>query len=194
MKKTFLISLFLLFTSSVFAVSIPGGGLGTEGSSFDSYYSEGFGLRSMDQIGESIFQDPDSPSPSEQWQGTWSDISGDFSAQRAMGMSPAEYVEAFCTDKNYGFTDDNRSDLILRVQNECMGKGADLEPCYNYAIDVYNLALTSEYFSYGLGDDVRFEGYLQAPVSTDVLFMALLAAAYVAFAAWQKKSHLVAKF
>lgn len=194
MKKTFLISLFLLFTSSVFAVSIPGGGLGTEGNSFDTYYSDGIGLRSLDQIGESIFQDPGSPDPSEQWKGTWSYISGDVSAETAMEMTPAEYVEANCTDNKISFTKVNEANLLSSVQNECMAKGAKREPCYNYAVDVYNLALTSGYFDYGIGDDARFKGYLQAPVSTDVLFMALLAAAYVAFAAWQKKSHLVAKF
>lgn len=194
MKKTFLISLFLLFTSSVFAVSIPGGGLGTEGNPFDAYYSDGIGLRSLDQIGEPIFQDPNSTDPSEQWEGTWSDISGDVSAQTAMGMPPAEYVAANCTDNKISFTKDNEHNLLSSVQNECMANGAKLEPCYNYAVDVYNLALTSGYFDYGLGDDPSFMGYLPAPVSTDILFMALLAAAYVAFAAWQKKSHLVAKF
>lgn len=188
MKKTFLISLFLLFTSSVFAVSIPGGGLGTEGNIPDNnyYYSEGFGLRSLDQIGDPVYGDPTSPDPTEYWQGTWSDISGDFSAEQVMGMTPAEYVQKYCTDKNNNWTDATRDALLVGVQNECMSNGGGVEPCYNYAVDVYNLALTSGYFQYGVGHSPTFIGYYQVPVSTDITFLALMLAAYLGFAAYRK--------
>lgn len=190
MKKTFLISLFLLFTSSVFAVSIPGGGLGTEDNFSDNYfYFEGFGLRSLDQVGHLVYGDPTSPNPTESWQGTWSDISDDFSAEQAMGMTPMQYVQYYCTDKNNQWTEATREALLVRVQNDCMSKGGRVEPCYNYAVDVYNLALTSGYFQYGVGSDPppRFIGYYPAPVSTDVALMAMFAGAYLAFALWRKK-------
>ena len=189
MKKTFLISLFLLFTSSVFAVSIPGGGLGAEGNIPDNnyYYSEGFGLRSLDQVGDEVYGDPTSPDPTEYWQGTWPDISDDSSAEQVMGMPPARYVEEYCTNKNNSWTDATREALLVGVQNECMSKGGRVEPCYNYAVDVYNLALTSGYFQYGIGSNPTFIGYYQVPVSTDITFMALMLAAYLGFAAYRKK-------
>lgn len=189
MKKTFLISLFLLFTSSVFAVSIPGGGLGTEDNFSDNYfYFEGFGLRSLDQVGHPIFGDPTSADPTEYWQDTWSVISGDNSAEQVMGKTPAQYVKDYCTDKKNQWTEATREALFVGVQNECMLRDGGVEPCYNYAVDVYNLALTSGYFDYGLGiDSPRFIGYYQAPVSTDVALMAMFAGAYLAFALWRKK-------
>lgn len=189
MKKTFLISLFLLFTSSVFAVSIPGGGLGTEDNFSDNYfYFEGFGLRSLDQVGHPIFGDQTSADPTEYWQGKWSKISGDNSAEQVMGRTPQQYVQYYCTDKNNKWTGTTREALFEGVQNECILKGGRVEPCYNYAVDVYNLALTSGYFQYGVGiDSPTFIGYYQAPVSTDVALMALFAGAYLAFALWRKK-------
>lgn len=188
MKKTFLISLFLLFTSSVFAVSIPGGGLGTEDNFSDNYfYFEGFGLRSLDQVGHPIFGDQTSADPTEYWQGKWSEISNDNSAEQVMGRTPEQYVQDYCTDKNNGWKDATRKALFEGVQNECMSKGGRVEPCYNYAVDVYNLALTSGYFQYGIGSNPTFIGYYQVPVSTDITFMALMLAAYLGFAAYRKK-------
>lgn len=190
MKKTFLISLFLLFTSSVFAVSIPGGGLGTEDNFSDNYfYFEGIGLRSLDQVGHLVYGDPTSPDPTETWQGTWSNISDDFSAEKVMGMTPEKYVQDYCTDKNNKWKDETREALLVGVQNECMKRGGEEEPCYNYAVDVYNLALTSGYFQYVLesGPPPIFIGYYPAPVSTDVALMAMFAGAYLAFALWRKK-------
>lgn len=194
MKKTFLISLFLLFTSSVFAVSIPGGGLGTEEyASDDFFYFDGFGLRSAEQVGQVASKD-------NPWEGTWDTTGGGgTSAVRAMGKSPAQYAQDNWKRWGVGTGDVYYSPnifdrLVSDVVGECTDKDGDLLDCQNYAVDVYNIAI-GQYYETQLGiTKPTYEDYFAAPVSTDVLFMALLAAAYVAFAAWQKKSHLVAKF
>lgn len=200
MKKTFLISLFLLFTSSVFAVSIPGGGLGTEDNFSDNYfYFEGIGLRSMDQVGNSPFVPGTTGVIAETWEGTWDSTGGGGkSAVDAMEMSPLDY------SKKYGHQDwypssydlpdgtpippDYQStfdQIVADVTAECTAKGGDELDCKNYAVDVYNLALP--YFDYSVDQNPSFIGYFMAPVSTDVALMAMFAGAYLAFALWRKK-------
>lgn len=186
MKKTFLISLFLLFTSSVFAVSIPGGGLGTEEYSSDDYfYFDGFGLRSAEQVGQEAGED-------NPWEGTWDDTGGGGTAVEAMGMSPARYAEDNWKRWGVGPGDEYYSpsifeSLVSDVEVECTGKGGDLLDCKNYAVDVYNIAI-GEYYKTQLGvTKPTYEKYFAAPVSTDVALMAMFAGAYLAFALWRKK-------
>lgn len=204
MKKTFLISLFLLFTSSVFAVSIPGGGLGTGDDFSDNYfYFEGIGLRSMDQVGHSPFVPGTTGEIAETWQGTWDTSGGGQSAVEAMGgMSPSEYWSNNRTKydglewypSSYDLPDGTvippgRStfdQIVADITAECIGNGGAELDCRNYAVDVYNLALP--YFDYTLSPvSPSFIGYFMAPVSTDVALMALFAGAYLAFALWRKK-------
>lgn len=202
MKKTFLISLFLLFTSSVFAVSIPGGGLGTEDNFSDNYfYFEGIGLRSMDQVGNSPFVSGTTGEIAETWQGTWDELTGDDSAVKAMGgMSPLDYSKKYADDKwspsSYDLPDGTPipseyqgtfEQIVAEITAECIRNGGDELDCQNYAVDVYNLALP--YFDYSLDPDLNpsFIGYFMAPVSTDVALMAMFAGAYLAFALWRKK-------
>lgn len=187
MKKTFLISLFLLFTSSVFAVSIPGGGLGTEDNLSDNYfYFEGIGLRSAEQVGQEASKD-------NLWEGTWDETGeGRGSAVNAMGMSPALYAQN--NWKRWGggtgdeyYTSDTYDDLVSDVVSECTVKGGDLLDCQNYAVDVYNIAI-GQYYETQLGiTKPTYKDYFAAPVSTDVALMALFAGAYLAFALWRKK-------
>lgn len=188
MKKTFLISLFLLFTSSVFAVSIPGGGLGTEEYSSDDYfYFDGFGLRSAEQVGQEAGED-------NLWEGTWDETGeGRGSAVAAMEMSPALYAEK--NWKRWGaeeggdvyYTPDIFGSLVSDVVGECTDNGGDLLDCKNYAVDVYNIAI-GQYYETQLGvPKPTYEKYFAAPVSTDVALMAMFAGAYLAFALWRKK-------
>lgn len=205
MKKTFLISLFLLFTSSVFAVSIPGGGLGTEDNFSDNYfYFEGIGLRSMDQVGHSPFKPGTTGEIAETWEGTWDTTGGGgTSAVNAMGeMSPSAYLAANLNKFNhhewypssYDIPDGTLippgyqstfDQIVADITAECTGNGGDELDCQNYAVDVYNLALP--YFAYSQGQNPSFIGYFMAPVSTDVALMAMFAGAYLAFALWRKK-------
>lgn len=188
MKKTFLISLFLLFTSSVFAVSIPGGGLGTEEyASDDFFYFDGFGLRSAEQVGEEASQD-------NPWEGTWDTTGGGgTSAVMAMGKSPAVYAQE--NWKRWGVGPGNEyyspnifDGLVVDVVSECTDKDGDLLDCKNYAVDVYNIAIGQYYKESQLGGTKpTYEDYYAAPVSTDVALMALFAGAYLAFALWRKK-------
>lgn len=204
MKKTFLISLFLLFTSSVFAVSIPGGGLGTEDNFSDNYfYFEGIGLRSMDQVGNSPFVPGTTGEIAETWKGTWDTTGGGGkSAVEAMGMSPSAYLAANFDKFNHHKWNPSSYDIpdgtsippgyqstfdqiVADITKECTGnEGGELD-CQNYAVDVYNLALP--YFAYYQGANPSFIGYFMAPVSTDVALMAMFAGAYLAFALWRKK-------
>lgn len=188
MKKTFLISLFLLFTSSVFAVSIPGGGLGTEDNFSDNYfYFEGFGLRSAEQVGDEAGED-------NPWKGTW-DATGEGrgTAVEAMGMSPDRY--AYENWKRWGveiggdvyYTPNIFDSLVSDVVGECTYNGGDLLDCKNYAVDVYNIAI-GQYYETDLGrPKPTYKDYFAAPVSTDVALMAMFAGAYLAFALWRKK-------
>lgn len=202
MKKTFLMSLFLLFTSSVFAVSIPGGGLGTEDNFSDNYfYFEGIGLRSMDQVGNSPFKPGTTGEIAETWEGTWDTTGGGgTSAVEAMGMSPLDYSKKYAGDNWYPSSYDlpdgtpmppgrqgTFEQIVAEITAECIGKRGDELDCQNYAVDVYNLALP--YFDYSLDPDLNpsFIGYFMAPVSTDVALMAMFAGAYLAFALWRKK-------
>lgn len=207
MKKTFLISLFLLFTSSVFAVSIPGGGLGTGDDFSDNYfYFEGIGLRSMDQVGHSPFKPGTTGEIAETWQGTWDETGGGGkSAVEAMGeMSPSDYLTANFDEFNHRVWKPSSYDLpdgttmppyykstfdqiVEEITAECIGKGGGELDCKNYAVDVYNLALP--YFAYNVNPETEpsFIGYFMAPVSTDVALMAMFAGAYLAFALWRKK-------
>lgn len=204
MKKTFLISLFLLFTSSVFAVSIPGGGLGTEDNFSDNYfYFEGIGLRSMDQVGNSPFVPGTTGEIAETWEGTWDTTGGGGkSAVEAMGMSPSAYLAANFDKFNHHKWNPSSYDIpdgtsippgyqstfdqiVADITKECTGNGGGELDCQNYAVDVYNLALP--YFAYYQGANPSFIGYFMAPVSTDVALMALFAGAYLAFALWRKK-------
>lgn len=205
MKKTFLISLFLLFTSSVFAVSIPGGGLGTGDDFSDNYfYFEGIGLRSMDQVGNNPFVSGTTGEIAETWQGTWDETGGGGkSAVEAMGeLSPSEYLTANFVEYNHREWYPSSYDLpdgtvippgrstfdqiVADITAECIGNGGAELDCKNYAVDVYNLALP--YFDYTLSPvSPSFIGYFMAPVSTDVALMALFAGAYLAFALWRKK-------
>ena len=188
MKKTFLISLFLLFTSSVFAVSIPGGGLGTEEHVSDDYfYFDGFGLRSAEQVGQEASKD-------NLWEGTWNTTGGGgTTAVEAMGEFPAEYAHK--NWKRWGVGDGdvyyspNIFDrLVSDVVGECTDKDGALLDCQNYAVDVYNIAI-GQYYETQLtpGGPPTYKGYYAAPVSTDVALMALFAGAYLAFALWRKK-------
>lgn len=182
MKKTFLISLFLLFTSSVFAVSIPGGGLGTEDNFSDNYfYFDGFGLRSVEQVGDTVvFDDKNVEVNLNPWEGTWNELTGDDSAVEAMGgMTPGEYARRYC-DNDWIITD-TYEDILRDVTNECGTTVA----CQNYAVDVYNIAMGC--MDYAMGDSPTYVGYFAAPVSTDVALMAMFAGAYLAFALWRKK-------
>lgn len=204
MKKTFLISLFLLFTSSVFAVSIPGGGLGTEDNFSDNYfYFEGIGLRSMDQVGNSPFVPGTTGEIAETWKGTWDTTGGGGkSAVEAMGMSPSAYLAANFDKFNHHKWNPSSYDIpdgtsippgyqstfdqiVADITKECTGNGGGELDCQNYAVDVYNLALP--YFAYYQGANPSFIGYFMAPVSTDVALMAMFAGAYLAFALWRKK-------
>lgn len=202
MKKTFLISLFLLFTSSVFAVSIPGGGLGTEDNFSDNYfYFEGIGLRSMDQVGNSPFVSGTTGEIAEEWEGTWDSTGGGGkSAVKAMGMSPLDYYKKYDHQdwypSSYDLPDgtpippDYQStfdQIVAEITAECTANGGDMLDCQNYAVDVYNLALP--HFDYTLDPELKpsFIGYFMAPVSTDVALMAMFAGAYLAFALWRKK-------
>lgn len=204
MKKTFLISLFLLFTSSVFAVSIPGGGLGTGDNFSDNYfYFEGIGLRSMDQVGNSPFVPGTTGEIAETWQGSWDTTGGGGkSAVDAMGKSPSAYLTANFDKFNhhvwypssYDIPDgtpippDYQStfdQIVADITAECTQNEGDELDCQNYAVDVYNLALP--YFAYSVGQNPSFIGYFMAPVSTDVALMAIFAGAYLAFALWRKK-------
>lgn len=204
MKKTFLISLFLLFTSSVFAVSIPGGGLGTEDNFSDNYfYFEGIGLRSMDQVGNSPFVPGTTGEIAETWEGTWDTTGGGGkSAVEAMGMSPSAYLAANFDKFNHHKWNPSSYDIpdgtsippgyqstfdqiVADITKECTGNGGGELDCQNYAVDVYNLALP--YFAYYQGANPSFIGYFMAPVSTDVALMAMFAGAYLAFALWRKK-------
>lgn len=188
MKKTFLISLFLLFTSSVFAVSIPGGGLGTEEHVSDDYfYFDGFGLRSAEQVGQVASED-------NLWEGTWDTTGGGgTTAVEAMEKSPALYAEE--NFKRWGvgpenvFYSPNIFDrLVSDVVGECTDNGGDLLDCKNYAVDVYNIAIGQYYKDSQLGlSKPTYEDYYAAPVSTDVALMAMFAGAYLAFALWRKK-------
>ena len=193
MKKTFLISLFLLFTSSVFAVSIPGGGLGTEGSSFDSYYSDGIGLRSMEQVNGEPIPDP----VHTVWEGTWDSTGGGGkSAVDVMG-DPAQYAEDHYMDwsnpydpgtwiKGSSPTFPSTYERCYEaVFSDCTAKGGKLLDCQNYAVDVYNISL--QHYHYNQNQEPTFIGYFGAPVSTDVALMAMFAGAYLAFALWRKK-------
>lgn len=188
MKKTFLISLFLLFTSSVFAVSIPGGGLGTEEHVSDDYfYFDGFGLRSAEQVGQEASKD-------NLWEGTWdTTVGGGTTAVEAMGESPADYAQK--NWKRWGVGDGDAyyspnttyNSLLSDVVDECTDNGGALLDCQNYAVDVYNIAI-GQYYETQLGlQDPTYKGYFAAPVSTDVALMALFAGAYLAFALWRKK-------
>lgn len=206
MKKTFLISLFLLFTSSVFAVSIPGGGLGTGDDFSDNYfYFEGIGLRSMDQVGNNPFVSGTTGEIAETWQGFWHTTGGGGqTAVEAMGgLSPSAYLAANSSKfdhrewypSSYDIPDgtDIPSDyqstfnqIVAEITAECIQKGGDELDCQNYAVDVYNLALP--HFDYTVSPvSPSFIGYFMAPVSTDVALMALFAGAYLAFALWRKK-------
>lgn len=204
MKKTFLISLFLLFTSSVFAVSIPGGGLGTGDDFSDNYfYFEGIGLRSMDQVGHSPFVSGTTGEIAETWQGTWDTTGGGGqSAVEAMGMSPSAYLTANFDKFDHREWNPSSYDLpdgtpippgyqgtfdqiVAEITAECTQKGGDELDCQNYAVDVYNLALPD--FAYFTEANPSFIGYFMAPVSTDVALMAMFAGAYLAFALWRKK-------
>lgn len=187
MKKDFLISLFLLFTSSVFAVSIPGGGLGTEEyASDDFFYFDGFGLRSAEQVGQVASKD-------NPWEGTWDTTGGGgTSAVMAMGMPPAQYAQDNWKRWGVGTGDVYYSPnifdrLVSDVVSECTDNGGDLLDCQNYAVDVYNIAI-GQYYETQLGiTKPTYEDYFAAPVSTDVALMALFAGAYLAFALWRKK-------
>lgn len=189
MKKTFLISLFLLFTSSVFAVSIPGGGLGTEEyASDDFFYFDGFGLRSAEQVGEEASED-------NPWEGFWHTTGGGgVSAVTAMGgISPDQYAEknwkrwGVGTGNIYYAPKTTYDGLVSDVVGECTDKGGELLDCQNYAVDVYNIAI-GKYYETQLGlSDPTYKGYYGAPVSTDVALMAMFAGAYLAFALWRKK-------
>lgn len=188
MKKTFLISLFLLFTASVFAVSIPGGGLGTEEHVSDDYfYFDGFGLRSAEQVGQEASED-------NLWEGTWDETGeGRGSAVEAMEKSPAEYAEENWKRWGVGTGDIYYSPyttydgLVSDVVSECTGKGGDLLDCKNYAVDVYNIAIGKYYETQLSPTKPTYEDYFAAPVSTDVALMAMFAGAYLAFALWRKK-------
>lgn len=190
MKKTFLISLFLLFTSSVFAVSIPGGGLGTEEyASDDFFYFDGFGLRSAEQVGQVASED-------NPWEGTWDKTGGGGqSAVDVMEVPPSEYAAAHKSD--YGSTISGAGDnfwiegetfrkVYDDIVPQCTGKGGKLLDCQNYAVDVYNLVIPYLRGT-ALGIFPTYKGYYGAPVSTDVALMALFAGAYLAFALWRKK-------
>lgn len=187
MKKTFLISLFLLFTSSVFAVSIPGGGLGTEEYSSDDYfYFDGFGLRSAEQVGQEAGED-------NLWEGTWDETGeGRGSAVAAMEMSPALYAEKNWKlwgvgTGNVHYSPNIFDRLVSDVVRECTGKGGNLLDCKNYAVDVYNIAIGEYYETQLSPTKPTYEDYYAAPVSTDVALMAMFAGAYLAFALWRKK-------
>lgn len=188
MKKTFLISLFLLFTSSVFAVSIPGGGLGTEDNLSDNYfYFEGIGLRSAEQVGQEASED-------NLWEGTWDETGeGRGSAVMAMGISPDQYAQenwkrwGVGTGDVYYSPETTYDGLVSDVVSECTDKGGELLDCKNYAVDVYNIAI-GKYYETQLGlSEPTYKGYYAAPVSTDVALMAMFAGAYLAFALWRKK-------
>ena len=182
MKKTFLISLFLLFTSSVFAVSIPGGGLGTEDNFSDNYfYFDGFGLRSVEQVGDTVkFDDENVDKNLNPWEGTWDELTGDGSAVEAMGdMTPGDYARRYCD--TYWISKVTYDDILRDVTAACGTTVA----CQNYAVDVYNIAMGC--MEYAMGDIPIYKGYFAAPVSTDVALMAMFAGAYLAFALWRKK-------
>lgn len=188
MKKTFLISLFLLFTSSVFAVSIPGGGLGTEEHVSDDYfYFDGFGLRSAEQVGQEASKD-------NLWEGTWDETpGGGGTAVAAMKKTPAEYAQenwkrwGVGTGDVFYSSETTYDGLVSDVVGECTDKGGDLLDCKNYAVDVYNIAI-GKYYETQLGSSKpTYEDYFAAPVSTDVALMAMFAGAYLAFALWRKK-------
>lgn len=171
MKKTFLISLFLLFTSSVFAVSIPGGGLPSEALLPSASYSEG-NFRSSDQ---NIYPGDGA------WEGTWNGTYGKTSAVDAMKKTPEEYVSI---NYPYNSTYVSFDGVLAAILGPCESGRGDYYDCYNYAVDVYNLALAN--WSLPMGD-LEFVHYLMAPVSTDVALMAMFAGAYLAFALWRKK-------
>ena len=181
MKKTFLISLFLLFTSSVFAVSIPGGGLGTEALLPSASYSEGDFI-TLPVSGNFRSSDQNSYPGDGAWEGTWNETYGKTSAVAAMGMPPAEYVSI-----NYPYNSAYVSfdGVLAAILGPCESGEGDYYDCYNYAVDVYNLALVN--FNIPLGPEYDFVHYLMAPVSTDVALMAMFAGAYLAFALWRKK-------
>lgn len=181
MKKTFLISLFLLFTSSVFAVSIPGGGLGTEALLPSASYSEGDFI-TLPVSGNFRSSDQNSYPGDGAWEGTWNETYGKTSAVAAMGMPPAEYVSI---NYPYNSTYVSFDGVLAAILGPCESGEGDYYDCYNYAVDVYNLALVN--FNIPLGPEYDFVHYLMAPVSTDVALMAMFAGAYLAFALWRKK-------
>ena len=179
-------SLFLLFTSSVFAVSIPGGGLGTEEHVSDDYfYFDGFGLRSAEQAGQLASED-------NLWEGTWGTTGGGSNVAEAAMGAPLQYVKENHTKYELtpvGTYDENLYGeyLLTTVTQECVSKvGSEYYlDCQNYAVDVYNLMF--QVANIVLSKDHYFKGYFAAPVSTDVALMAMFAGAYLAFALWRKK-------
>lgn len=188
MKKTFLISLFLLFTSSVFAVSIPGGGLGTEEHVSDDYfYLPGAGnFRSQEQA-NTVYDNPDNL-----WEGTWGTTGGGSDVAEAAMGDPLQYVKDNHT--KYELTPVGTYSehlygeyLLTTVTQECVNKvGSEYYlDCQNYAVDVYNLMFQVAHID--LSEDHYFRGYFSVPVSTDITFMALMLAAYLGFAAYRKK-------
>lgn len=180
MKKTFLISLFLLFTSSVFAVSIPGGGLGTEALLPSASYSEGDFI-TLPVSGNFRSSDQNIYPGDGAWKGTWDETYGKTSAVDAMKMTPDEYVS-----RNYPYNSTYVSfdEVLAAILGPCESQRGDYYDCYNYAVDVYNIALAN--WSLPMGS-LEFVHYLKAPVSTDVALMAMFAGAYLAFALWRKK-------
>lgn len=180
MKKTFLISLFLLFTSSVFAVSIPGGGLPSEALLPSASYSEGDFI-TLPVSGNFRSSDQNSYPGDGAWEGTWNETYGKTSAVVAMGKTPEEYVSI---NYPYNSTYVSFEGVLAAILGPCESGEGDYYDCYNYAVDVYNLALAN--WSLSLGD-LDFVHYLMALVSTDVALMAMFAGAYLAFALWRKK-------
>lgn len=219
MKKTILFSILLLLTvASAWAVSYPDQGLmPSHYSEGEFFYLPGAGnFRSSEQVNKPY--DP-TDTQYDMWEGTWDNDTGNMSAVQAMGMSPSEYVDTYYakgstgywigpalidgvvvggdpTDLNGYYTEGSYSvettlnSIYHNVYNTCVGKGGETLACQNYAIDVYNLALSN--YEYHTGSYAVFVGYLTVPVSTDIAFMALMLAAYLGFAAYRKK-HFLAK-
>lgn len=181
MKKTILFSiLWMLSISCALSVSLPSEGLLPSAS-----YSEGDFI-TLPGSGNFRSSDQNSYPNDGAWEGTWDSTYGKTSAVDAMGMSPADYVSI---NYPYNSTYVSFDGVLAAILGPCESQGGDYYDCYNYAVDVYNIALAN--WSLPLGG-LEFVHYLMVPVSTDITFLALMLAAYLGFVAYRKK-HFLAK-